>query len=224
MADNATVLTLDNVHFSYRQAGVTVPILSGASFTLAAGECAALQGASGTGKSTVLALAGLLVAPQQGRIVLDGEDTTAWSENTRATWRRDKLGFIFQQHHLLDDFTVRENCALPLLWQGKDTAPVDALLDNMGLGRRANAYPPQLSGGEQQRAAIARALIHRPHLVLADEPTGNLDPENAAIVLKLLLDAARQQGCAVLLVTHDPQIAAAADRRLKMSERSVILK
>jgi ABC-type lipoprotein export system ATPase subunit len=224
MADNATVLSIENVHFGYKQAGVMVPILSGASFAVAAGECAALQGASGTGKSTALALAGLLVSPQQGRIVLDGEDTTAWSENTRATWRRDKLGFIFQQHHLLDDFTVRENCALPLLWQGKDAAPVDALLDSMGLSGRANAYPPQLSGGEQQRAAIARALIHRPRLLLADEPTGNLDPENAAIVLKLLLDAARKQGCAVLLVTHDPQIAAAADKRFVMSERSVILR
>ncbi|MFN7754431.1 MAG: ABC transporter ATP-binding protein [Holosporales bacterium] len=216
------LLSLNNVSFFYVAGGVRLDILRQASVGVTAGEVVALLGASGSGKSTALALAGLLATPQAGAVLLAGQDTTRWDEATRARWRRDHLGFVFQFHGLLEDFTARENVMLPLLLQGLDqnvaTLKATTMLERLGLSARLDQEPARLSGGEQQRVAIARALVHRPKLLLADEPTGNLDPENAKIVLNLLLTEAREQASAVLLVTHDPAIADRTDRVIRLDD------
>jgi putative ABC transport system ATP-binding protein len=185
---------------------------------LRAGEVVAVTGESGSGKSTLLNLAAGLDSADRGQIEIAGQALSALDEAGRTRLRRDRLGFVFQAFHILPHLTLAQNTALPLVLAGQTSGPAldraADLLAAVGLGGREADYPAQLSGGELQRCAIARALVHGPALILADEPTGNLDPETADRSLGLLLDAARSRGAGVLLVTHSARAAEAADRIL----------
>lgn len=196
-------------------------VLRDVSLTLQPGEYVAIVGESGVGKSTLLNLIAGLDRPDGGRLVLDGDDYARLDEDALTRLRRDKLGFVFQAFHVLPHLTVRQNVVLPLWLQGLHGEAADAqaqqLLDAVGLGDRAGSWPRELSGGEMQRVAIARALVHSPRLVLADEPTGNLDPANGARIIALLGDRIRQAGAIGILVTHSHEAAATADRILHLT-------
>jgi putative ABC transport system ATP-binding protein len=197
------------------------PVLRDVSLRLQPGEYVAIVGESGVGKSTLLNLIAGLDRPDGGRLALDGEDYSRMDEDALTRLRRSKLGFVFQAFHVLPHLTVRQNVALPLWLQGIDGAASETraqeLLDAVGLGERAASWPRELSGGEMQRVAIARALVHRPRLVLADEPTGNLDPANGARVMALFAERIRAAGAIGILVTHSQDAAATADRILHLS-------
>ena len=196
-------------------------VLPAVSLQLQAGEYVAIVGESGVGKSTLLNLVAGLDRPDGGRLVLDGIDYAGLADDALTRLRRDRLGFVFQSFHLLPHLTLRQNVALPLWLQGVQNEaadpPAQQLLDAVGLGERADSWPRELSGGEMQRVAIARALVHRPSLVLADEPTGNLDPVNGRRVLALLAGRIRQSGAIGILVTHSQEAAATADRVLHLT-------
>jgi putative ABC transport system ATP-binding protein len=193
---------------------------------IAAGEHVAIRGESGVGKSTLLNLIAGLDNPDRGEIGIAGTPLASLDENARTDLRRDAVGFVFQAFHILPHLTLAQNVALPLLLQKK--ARVDALdkagalLAAVGLGGRLRSYPKELSGGELQRVAIARALVHAPALLLADEPTGNLDPDTARQIMELLGNAVKEQGAAMLLVTHSPAAAAVADRQLLLTHDGLI--
>jgi len=188
------------------------------SLTLQAGELVALLGESGSGKSTLLNCLAGLDKPDAGRVLLQGQDLTLMDEAELALLRRERLGFVFQAFHVLPHLSVADNVGLPLLLQRRpDASRVQQMLDAVGLGDLGARMPRQLSGGQLQRVAIARALVHRPALVLADEPTGNLDPRHAEQVLQLLLAQVREQGSACLLVTHSERAAAHADRCIQLA-------
>ena len=195
--------------------------LHSTSLRLHDGEYVAIVGESGVGKSTLLNLVAGLDRADRGTVVLDGEDLARLDETALTRWRRHKLGFIFQAFHILPHLTLLQNVALPLWLQGSaGAASADSarrMLDAVGLAGRAASWPQELSGGELQRVAIARALVHRPRLVLADEPTGNLDPANAARVLALLGERVRAAGAIGILVTHSREAAATADRILHLT-------
>lgn len=202
-------------------------MLKGVDLVLERGESVALLGASGSGKSTLLFLAGLLARPTHGRIFLVGQDSARLSEIERESARNQRLGFVFQHHFLLPDFTAEENVALPTwIHRGRSgTAALDRareVLDFVGLGALTHRLPHQLSGGERQRVAIARALAHRPDLVLADEPTGSLDTENGDRVFELLFELKKAHGCGVLLVTHNPALAEKCDRVIRLADGQVV--
>ncbi len=201
------------------------PVLDGLSLRLSPGEYVAIVGESGVGKSTLLNLIAGLDRPDGGRLCLDGTDYAALDEDALTVLRRDRLGFVFQAFHVLPHLTVAQNVALPLWLQGQDTraaeVPALRLLEAVGLGARAASWPRELSGGEMQRVAIARALVHQPRLVLADEPTGNLDPANARRVLELLAGRIREAGAIGILVTHSLEAAATADRVLRLTARGL---
>lgn len=215
-------LTLTNIHKSYRQAGsMPLAILRGVNLDIKAGEMVALVGPSGSGKTTLLQIAGLLDGADSGEVIINGQATSAMKEAARTRIRRDAIGFVYQFHHLLPEFTALENAAMPLLIAGeKDTAyaKAESLLASLGLADRVMHTPSALSGGEQQRVAIARALIHQPALLIADEPTGNLDTESAAMVFEHFMQACRQQQLSVLMATHNPDLAAKMDRVVQMSD------
>lgn len=208
-----------------RGLGKTVPggriLFANVNLTLAPGEFVAVMGESGTGKSTLLNLIAGLETPDAGEVRLDGINLTALDDNRRSALRRNRIGFVFQAFHVLPHLDLAHNVALPLVLQGagahRAMGEATVMLDAVGLDGREQAYPHELSGGELQRVAIARALVHRPGLILADEPTGNLDPETAARTLALFTDRVREAGAAVLLVTHSLVASAAADRTLLLS-------
>ncbi len=215
------VLELCDVVRTYRS-HESVRAVDGVSFALSRGEWVALVGPSGCGKSTLLQLAGLLDRPDSGKVLLEGLDTAAADEATRTRLRRSRLATVFQFFHLLQTLSVRENVALPLHLNGisgrEARERVDRLLARLGLEQRGEHHPHQLSGGQMQRVAIARALVHRPALILADEPTGNLDSHTGDEVLDLLGRITREEGATLLMVTHDPEAARRADRILVMRD------
>ena len=199
------------------------PVFSHVDLQLAAGEFVALLGESGVGKSTLLNIIAGLDEADAGSVLLAGHDVRALAEPERARLRRHQLGFVFQAFHLLPHLSVAENVALPLLLLGRpDQARVQALLAAVGLGGLGGRSPAQLSGGQLQRVALARALVHKPALILADEPTGNLDPATAARMLDVLVAQVRQEGAACLLVTHSAAAAARADRVLRLTATGIV--
>lgn len=193
-----------------------VAVLRGAELVLEAGEVVALVAPSGAGKSTLLHIAGLLDTPDAGRVLIGGQDVTGESDRRRTVVRRDDLGFVYQFHHLLPEFTAIENVVLPQLANGvsakEATTRAEELLGHMGLGGRMTHRPAALSGGEQQRVAIARALANGPRVLLADEPTGNLDPATSDRVFAALMELVRTTGLAALIATHNPDLAGKMDR------------
>ncbi|MCC7010112.1 MAG: ABC transporter ATP-binding protein [Acidobacteria bacterium] len=217
-----SVLSAENVVRTYAAGESRVTAVAGVSLALERGEFVALVGPSGCGKSTLLHLCGAMDRPTSGRVRLDDVALDTLSDDELTRVRRTRVGFVFQFFNLLPTLTVSENIALPRLLAGArpDDADRDAraLVDRVGLQARAGHYPRQLSGGELQRAALARALIHRPALIIADEPTGNLDSENGRIVLDLLTALNRETGVTMLLATHAPEIAAAAHRVIRMRD------
>lgn len=210
------LLILHNIH---RQFGETI-ILQGVNLTLNAGEAVAIVGPSGSGKSTLLHVAGLLDIPDQGTVELNGHNTAKLTDDARAKLRNTACGFVYQFHHLLREFTALENVALPSAIGGQpaNLARAAELLASVGLAHRLHHLPTQLSGGEQQRVALARALMNQPQLLLADEPTGNLDPHTADAVTELLFELIAAQGMAALIVTHNPLLAARCYRQFTMHE------
>ncbi|MFZ4125220.1 MAG: ABC transporter ATP-binding protein [Rickettsiales bacterium] len=220
------VLDLKNIHRSYAQPNGALPILKGADLTLKQGELVALVGPSGSGKTTLLQIAGLLDKQDAGEIMLNDISMTDANDAVRTAARNQHLGFIYQFHHLLPECDAIENVMMPLLIAGVSRADAQhkakALLERLGLGERLDHLPSRLSGGEQQRVAIARALVHSPSLVLADEPTGNLDPTTSANVCALFFEVARAQNTAVLLVTHNTQLAEQMHRRVTLRDGNVV--
>ncbi len=218
---NDTV-TLTDVRRSFTQGELTIEVLRGVNLTVGAGEIVGLLGPSGSGKSTLLQAVGLLEGGFTGSIRIKGEEAAALDNDGRTRLRRDCLGFVYQFHHLLPDFSAIENVILPQLIHGATTeaATVRAseLLGALGLSQRLDHRPSQLSGGEQQRVAVARALANRPPLILADEPTGNLDEATADIVLAEFLTLVRNEGSAALIATHNERIAAKLDRVVRLHD------
>jgi len=216
------VLATTGLTRSFEQGGETIHVLRGANLSIAPGEIVALLGPSGSGKSTLLQAVGLLEGGFGGSIRITGTEAAQMNSSERTATRRDMLGFIYQFHHLLPDFNAIENVVLPQLVKGASRADADAraadLLTTLGLGHRLTHRPSQLSGGEQQRVAVARALANRPALILADEPTGNLDEATAEIVFGEFLRLVRQEGSAALVATHNERLAARMDRVLRLHE------
>jgi lipoprotein-releasing system ATP-binding protein len=217
---NDVVLAGEGLVKEFVQGGVTLQVLAGASITVRTGERIAIVGASGSGKTTLLQLLGGLDLPTRGTVKIAGAAMNQLDDTQRGRLRNEAVGFVYQFHHLLPEFTALENVAMPLLV--RRSAPEDAkaqaaaLLTRVGLAARLNHRPSQLSGGERQRAAVARALVTRPKLVLADEPTGNLDGVNAAQVFELMLELNRELRTSLVIVTHDERLAARLDRILTL--------
>jgi putative ABC transport system ATP-binding protein len=214
------MIELRDVSKTVQSGGNPLTILHPMNLTVPAGQCLAIVGPSGSGKSTLLGLIAGLDAPSSGRIFIDGTDITALDEDRLARLRGEKVGFVFQFFHLVPSLTALENILVPMEIAGRRDARKRAqmLLDEVGLHDRGHHYPSQLSGGEQQRVAIARALANDPPLILADEPTGNLDTTNGAYILELLQTVRATRGVTLVLVTHDPSVAAIADAQLTLRD------
>jgi len=220
-ARDEVVLRADAVAKTYQEGKLRTDVLRNVDLSVRRGETVAIIGASGTGKSTLLHILGGLDAPTSGEVIVEGQTMSRLSDRARGELRNQSLGFVYQFHHLLPEFTAVENVCMPLLIRGTAIGEAReravALLGRVGLGQRLEHKPGELSGGERQRCAVARALVARPACVLGDEPTGNLDEKNAAQVYELMLELNREIGTALVLVTHDQRLAARAERILELS-------
>jgi putative ABC transport system ATP-binding protein len=220
------IVTAEALEKTYTGGAAPVHALRGVSFTLERGDFVAVMGPSGCGKSTLLHLCGAMDRPSAGRIAVNGQDLAVLDDQRLTRVRREQVGFVFQFFNLLPTLTLADNIALPCLLAGvaagEAEARTRALADRVGIANRLPHYPQQVSGGELQRAAIARALVHRPVLVVADEPTGNLDSDNGAVVMTLLAELNRELGVSVLLATHEADVAAAARRTLHMRDGRLV--
>jgi putative ABC transport system ATP-binding protein len=216
------VLEATDIHKSYERGDETIPVLNGLTVSLDAGSFTTLVGPSGCGKSTLLHICGAMDRPTSGAVRLDGESLDTLNDDGLTRVRRERVGFVFQFFNLLPTLTVEQNIGLPLLLKGRSVQSVANLsgqwAERVGISHRLNHFPSQLSGGEAQRVAIARAVIHQPALILADEPTGNLDSETGRTILDVLIDVNRDSGAALLLATHDPAVAAAAGEVIQMRD------
>jgi putative ABC transport system ATP-binding protein len=218
-----SILRCESLARSYVSGGREITVLRDTTFDLEPGAFLAITGPSGSGKSTLLGLLAGLDRPTRGRVVLDGRDLAALSEDERARVRAEAVGFVFQSFHLIPTLTARENIQVPLELRGEDgRARAEELLERVGLGDRGHHYPAQLSGGEQQRVAVARAFAHRPKILFADEPTGNLDAANGQNVIALLGELNRELGTTLVLVTHDPDLARLARRVIRLRDGAVV--
>lgn len=222
----APILQLENVTRSFRQGEKEVVVLRGVDAVLWPGQAVALVGPSGAGKSTLLHITGLLESPSTGRVLINGRDCATMTEAERTRLRRKEIGFVYQFHQLLPEFSALENVVIPQLILGKSRKVAEAhardLLAGVGLAQRADHRPAELSGGEQQRTAICRGLANSPRLLLADEPTGNLDPHTSDHVFVQLVDVIRRQGVAALIATHNMELAARMDRVLQVHEGQLV--
>ena len=214
------MISLDKVHLAYTVGNRPVPVLAGASLDIEQGQSLAIIGPSGSGKTSLLLILTGLETPNSGSVVFDGEPLHKLSSDARADLRRDRIGIVFQNFHLVPSLTARENVALPLDIAGRSGARemAEQLLERVGLGHRMDHYPNAMSGGERQRVAIARALIHRPALVVADEPTGNLDNQTGAAVADMLFALNEESDSTLVLVTHDPALAERCQRQVRLHE------
>ncbi|HEY1932115.1 MAG TPA: ABC transporter ATP-binding protein [Acetobacteraceae bacterium] len=226
MSDAAAPLMLRDLRRIYRTEAGELAVLRGVDLTLQAGEIVALVAPSGAGKSTLLHLAGLLDRPDGGSVFIEGRDAGALPDAARTAIRRDTIGFVYQFHHLLAEFTALENVVLPQMIAGRPRRVAAeramALLSSFGLAARADHLPGKLSGGEQQRVAIARAMANKPKVLLADEPTGNLDVHTADVVFEELLATVRREGLAALIATHNPDLAARMDRTITLRDGQTV--
>jgi len=213
------MLQIENLTKTYHLGKVEVPALRGVSFTVNDGEVIAIMGRSGSGKSTLMSILGCLDLPTSGRYLLDGQDISGLNDDRLAAIRNRKIGFVFQQFNLLSRTTTRRNVEMPMMYAGVGRGRrqrAESALEAVGLAHRMNHRPSELSGGEQQRVAIARALVNNPALILADEPTGNLDSHTGEEIVNLLLDLNKQRNLTLVLVTHDPDVAARALRTIHL--------
>ncbi|MGA3211201.1 MAG: ABC transporter ATP-binding protein [Terriglobales bacterium] len=220
------IIDVADVRKTYRVGKVEVPALRGISFTVASGEFVCIVGPSGSGKSTLFYILGGLTRADSGRVVIGGADFASLSDAERTRMRKRKIGFVFQKFNLLPTLDARGNIEIAQDIAGfngsNDRGHFDQIVQMLGIGRRLDHRPSELSGGEQQRVALARALINRPALVLADEPTGNLDSTNSEIVLKMLRETNQQLGQTVMMITHNPEAASVADRIIHMRDGSIV--
>ncbi len=220
------ILVLQSIGRTYHTGDGSLTVLNGADLTLKRGEIVALVAPSGSGKSTLLHLAGLLEKPDGGAVIINGEDAGKLPDDARTKIRLHTIGIVYQFHHLLPEFSALENIALPQMIAGKPKAEAEAraeqLLAKLGLAKRKNHLPGKLSGGEQQRVAIARALANNPSLLLADEPTGNLDVATATIVFDELLHIVRSENVAALIATHNPDLALRMDRQMSLQNGRLV--
>jgi len=225
-ANNARVLDLTGVQRTFYQGRNELKVLRGVDLVLRQGEIVALVGPSGSGKSTLLHIAGLLEPPDAGDVAIAGQSCNGMNDLARTTMRREHLGFVYQNHHLLPEFSALENVAIPAiidgLSRGESKKRAREILGWMGLEAREDHRPARLSGGEQQRVGIARAVVHKPALLLADEPTGNLDPTTSDTVFGALVRLVRETGLSALIATHNLELAARMDRRVRLEEGRLV--
>jgi lipoprotein-releasing system ATP-binding protein len=228
MTDSSLVLEARGVARTFRQGPIDLTVLEDVNFAVKAGERIAIIGASGSGKTTLLQILGGLDRPTSGTVQIAGNDIHALAEKARGELRNRTLGFIYQFHHLLPEFSALENVAMPLLVRREPKQAAEqrarSILERVGLGERLVHRPHELSGGERQRAAVARALVTSPRIVLADEPTGNLDGNNAESVFALMLELNRESGTSLIVVTHDVRLAARMDRVLEIKRGNLVEK
>ncbi len=223
-----TILSLQNISKSFTQGKKNLLILRGASLNIKEGQIVALVGPSGCGKSTLLQIAGLLDQVDSGKVAINGNACTKASDKTLTKLRRDEIGFVYQFHHLMPEFSALENVIIPQIIAGKPKKEAQdnaiEILKFMGLGKRLQHRPSELSGGEQQRVAIARAIVNKPSLLLADEPTGNLDPETADEVFSLLVETTKAIGLSMLIVTHNMELTKRMDKVVTIKDGAIVTK